>query len=130
MAGTTLFRFIPNIQTRCTKIRKQIPIHVPIWDAVPQAFQFIYLVLPCFHFASTSETIPCRSSTVSDLPGIPGSFSTKRSNPSSHAPRIPTFSACRVAASNRTRDRTNVSPLVQTNACSVRCSSGTPHRPP
>ena len=39
--------------------------------------------------------------------------------PSSHAPRIPTFSACRVAASNRTRDRTNVSPLVQTNACSV-----------
>ncbi len=51
--------------------------------------------------------------------------------PSSHAPRIPTFSACRVAASNRTRDRTNVSPLVQTNACSVRCSPrGTPHRPP
>lgn len=44
--------------------------------------------------------------------------------PSSHAPRIPTFSACRVAASNRTRDRTNVSPLVQTNACSVRCSLG------
>ena len=51
------FRFIPNIQTRCTKIRKQIPIHVPIWDAVPQAFQFIYLVLPvstCFHLGNNT----------------------------------------------------------------------------
>ena len=125
------FRFIPNIQTRCTKIRKQIPIHVPIWDAVPQAFQFIYLVLPCFHL------LPPRKQYLAEAPPFPiyrafrDHSPPNAAIPSSHAPRIPTFSACRVAASNRTRDRTNVSPLVQTNACSVRCSPrGTPHRPP
>nr|WP_317196925.1 hypothetical protein [Bacteroides thetaiotaomicron] len=40
-----------------------------------------FILFSPFPLASTSETIPCRSSTVSDLPGIPGSFSTKRSNP-------------------------------------------------
>lgn len=125
------FRFIPNIQTRCTKIRKQIPIHVPIWDAVPQAFQFIYLVLPvstCFHLGNNTLQKLHRFRFT----GHSGDHSPPNAAiPSSHAPRIPTFSACRVAASNRTRDRTNVSPLVQTNACSVRCSPrGTPHRPP